>query len=59
MSRIARAILSNGNEIEYVVTDNPPRGGMKHTYFTPDKSYVIQFFNNADDANDPKMQERI
>ncbi len=59
MSRIAKAILLNGNEIEYVVTDNPPRGGMKHTYFTPDKSYVIQFFNNPDDANDPKMQERI
>ncbi len=59
MSRIARALLNNGNEIEYVVTDNPPRGGMKYTYFTPDKSYVIQFFNKPEDANDPRMQDRI
>ncbi len=59
MSRIARALLNNGNEIEYVITDNPPRGGMKYTYFTPDKSYVIQFFNKPEDANDPRMQDRI
>ncbi|MDO5558550.1 MAG: serine/threonine-protein kinase [Oscillospiraceae bacterium] len=59
MSRLGRALLSDGNEIEYVITDNPPRGGMKYTYFTPDKSYVIQFFNNREDAEDPQLQERI
>lgn len=59
MDRIARALLHNGKEIEYVITDNPPRGGMKYTYFTPDKSFVVQFFNKPEDANDPKMQERI
>lgn len=59
MARIRRALLMNGNEIEYVETENPPRGGMKYTYFTPDKSYVIQFFNDPANANDPKIQDRI
>lgn len=59
MSRLGRALLSNGKEIEYVITDNPPRGGMKYTYFTPDKSYVLQFFNKREDAEDPQLQERI
>jgi serine/threonine protein kinase len=59
MARIRRALLMNGNEIEYVETENPPRGGMKYTYFTPDKSYVIQFFNDPENANDPKIQDRI
>ncbi len=46
MSRINEATLANGRKIPYVVTDNPPRGGMKYTYFAPDKSYVVQFFND-------------
>ncbi len=45
MSRIEEAVLDNGRRIPYVVKDNPPRGGMKYTYFSPDKSYVVQFFN--------------
>lgn len=59
MERIQRALLMSGNEIEYVVTDNPPRGGMKYTYFTPDKSHVIQFFNNPQDAENPNLHDRI
>jgi len=59
MEKIAKALLSDGSEIEYVITDNPPRGGMKYTYFTPDKAYVVQFFNDPANANDPKMQDRI
>lgn len=59
MEKIRRALLMNGNEIEYVVTDNPPRGGMKYTYFTPDKSYVIQFFNDPANAENPQIQDRI
>ena len=37
MSRIGEATLSNGKKVKYVITDNPPRGGMKYTYFAPDK----------------------
>ena len=59
MEKIRRALLSNGKEIEYVVTDNPPRGGMKYTYFTPDKSYVIQFFNDPENAENPAIRDRI
>jgi len=46
MANIFEAILEDGTKIEYVIKDNPPRGGMKHTYFSPDKSYVVQFFND-------------
>lgn len=45
MNRIEQAVLTDGRRLPYVVTDNPPRGGMKYTYFAPDKSYVVQFFN--------------
>lgn len=46
MNTIKEATLMNGQKIEYVVTNNPPQGGMKYTYFAPDKSYVVQFFND-------------
>ncbi len=59
MEKIAKALLMNGDEIEYVITDNPPRGGMKYTYFTPDKTRVVQFFNDPANANDPKMHDRL
>ena len=38
----ATATLADGSTIEYVIKDNPPKGGMKYTYFAPDKSYVVQ-----------------
>ena len=57
--RLAEATLSSGKKIPYVITDNPPRGGMKYTYFAPDKSYVVQFFNDPEDAADPNIQSRI
>lgn len=59
MDRLAKAILANGTEVDYVITDNPPRGGMKHTYFSPDKSYVVQFFNDSKTAANPLIRERI
>ncbi len=43
---IATATLEDGRKLEYVVTENPPSGTMKYTYFAPDRSYVIQFFND-------------
>ncbi len=53
------AILESGEKIEYIYRDNPPKGGMKHTYFTPDRKYAVQFFNNPKDAMNPQMQDRI
>lgn len=54
-----KAILSDGSELIYVVKPNPPRGGMKHTYFTPDKQLAIQFFNEKKNAEDPKIHARL
>ncbi len=58
MSRIAEATLANGRRIPYVITDNPPRGGMKYTYFAPDRSYVVQFYNEPEKV-DRNMTERL
>lgn len=59
MGDIAEATLVGGNKIQYVIEENPPRGGMKYTYFAPDKSYVVQFFNDPDVARDPNIRKRI
>ena len=59
MSRIAEATLTDGRKIPYVVTDNPPRGGMKYTYFAPDRSYVVQFFLRPGEARDPDVRRRL
>ncbi|MBQ8904826.1 MAG: hypothetical protein IJY85_00475 [Ruminococcus sp.] len=53
------AILEDGTRLPYVITDNPPRGGMKYTYFAPDKSYVVQFFNDPREAENPYLQARL
>lgn len=53
------AILANGQKIPYIVKENPPRGGMKHTYFAPDKSYVVQFYNDPETANDVNLRKRL
>ena len=57
--QIAEAVLEDGRRIPYVIKDDPPRGGMKYTYFAPDKSYVVQFFNDPANANDPQIRDRI
>lgn len=59
MSRIVEAVLADGNKIPYVITENPPKGGMKYTYFSPDKSYVVQFFNESELGRDVNIQDRI
>jgi serine/threonine protein kinase len=59
MDNIAEAILLDGKRLPYVIKDNPPRGGMKYTYFAPDKSYVVQFFNDPSIGNSPHMLGRL
>ncbi len=56
---IRRATLESGETIEYVFDANAPRGGMKHTFFTPDKRYAVQFFNDPRNARDPQIHDRI
>lgn len=56
---IKTAVLEDGEHIEYVFVANPPQGAMKHTFFTTDGKYAVQFFNNPSDARNPRMQERI
>jgi Uncharacterized protein with protein kinase and helix-hairpin-helix DNA-binding domains len=57
--RTAEATLADGRKIPYVVRDNPPRGGMKYTYFAPDKSYVVQFYNDPSVTGDINLRHRI
>ena len=56
---VLSAVLENGDTIEYVYSANAPRGGMKHTFFTPDKQFAVQFFNDPRNAADPRIQDRI
>ena len=58
MGTITEATLADGRRLPYVITEDPPRGGMKYTYFAPDKSYVVQFFNNPAVAADPEDPTR-
>lgn len=59
MDNIAYATLTDGRKIQYVITDNPPRGGMKYTYFSPDRSYVVQFFNDPKVGRNVNIQKRL
>lgn len=59
MKKIAEAVLEDGRHLPYVIKENPPRGGMKHTYFAPDKSYVVQFFNDPEMAQDSDLKARL
>lgn len=60
MSDIVNAALSDGTQVPYVRTSNPPTGGMKHTFFAPDRSYVIQFFNDSQLASkDRTLRDRL
>ena len=43
---IVTAALEGGGTIDFVYDANAPRGGMKHTFFTPDRKYAVQFFND-------------
>ena len=59
MGEVAEAILTDGRKIQYVIRENPPHGGMKYTYFAPDKSYVVQFFNDPAVARNPNLRKRV
>jgi len=56
---VLTATLENGSQIQYVYDANAPRGGMKHTFFTPDRKFAVQFFNDPRDSQNPRLQDRI
>jgi hypothetical protein len=50
---------SKGTTYQYVDNGSPMQGGMKDVYFAPDKSYVIAFFRDDQDANSRDRLENI
>ena len=41
----------SGRTYKYVWTDSPNAGAMKEVFFAPDKSYVVAYFKDPQDAN--------
>jgi hypothetical protein len=56
---IATATLMDGRTVEFKEVDDPPEGGMKRTYFSPDRSYVVQFYKDQSTASDPQRIVRL
>ena len=53
------ATLRDGRTVAFVEVADPPQGGMKKVYFSPDKSYVVAFFHDAAAAADPNRLARL
>src|SRR5829696_2200772 len=56
---LMKATLKDGRVLDYILTDDPPAGGMKKTYFSPDRSYVVQFFHDQSAKIDPQRLTRL
>jgi hypothetical protein len=56
---VTKATLKDGRTVEFVYTNDPPAGGMKKTYFSPDRSYVVQFFHDHTTGQDPQRLARL
>ena len=50
---------SKGATYQYVDNGSPMQGGMKDVYFAPDKSYVVAFFRDQQDANSKDRLDNI
>lgn len=57
--QIERATLTDGRTIEFVVVEDPPSGSMKVTFFNADRSSVVQFFRDQQEARDPQRLARL
>ena len=47
MEEIKSVMTKSGKKISFLYRTDPPRGAMKHTYFTPERDYVVQFFHHS------------
>jgi hypothetical protein len=54
-----KAILKDGRTLEFEIKSDPPAGGMKKTYFSPDRAYVVQFYHDQAVGNDPQRMSRL
>lgn len=55
MASIVKLMTLDGQPVEFVDTA-PKQGAMKDVYFSPDRSYVVAFFRNKQDA---KSRDRL
>jgi hypothetical protein len=59
MKTVTATLMGGGGPVQYVETEDPPAGGMKKTYFSPDRSQVVQFFHDESHAYDPQRIMRL
>lgn len=55
-TKTVNSVINAGKSYQYVDNGEPMRGGMKDVYFSPDKSYVVAFYR---DAQDYASKERL
>lgn len=48
-TKTVNSVINAGKSYQYVDNGEPMRGGMKDVYFSPDKSYVVAFYRDAQD----------
>jgi hypothetical protein len=56
---LSKATLKDGRTLDFNIVSDPPAGGMKKTYFSPDRSYVVQFYHDQAVGNDPQRLSRL
>jgi hypothetical protein len=56
---VMKATLKDGRTVEFDLVPDPPAGGMKKTYFSPDRTYVVQFFHDHTTGQDPQRLARL
>lgn len=53
------SVINTGKTYQYVDNGEPMRGGMKDVFFSPDKSYVVAFYRDAQDFNSKERLKKI
>ncbi|WP_142688213.1 helix-hairpin-helix domain-containing protein [Chitinophaga polysaccharea] len=48
-TKTVNSVINAGKSYQYVDNGEPMRGGMKDVYFSPDRSYVVAFYRDAQD----------
>ncbi|MCF0254181.1 MAG: kinase [Duodenibacillus sp.] len=56
---IIELTAEDGSPVRFVRTDEPMAGTMKQVFFSPDKSYVVAFFNKQPDASSMDRLEKL
>ncbi len=56
---LVTAELKDGTKLQFEIITNPPAGGMKKTYFGPNRDYVVQLYHNLNAAKDPQRLARL